>query len=119
MGCDFAAEILGSGVADHYILRDSTNIQVRTLARTSATGYTVAGEAVRTVAEVVAVHSIPAGMMANSFLAEVEDRSSNTLAGTVGVRNIHVGVDMLRIDLLTCLWICLSCSFCPSGMHRS
>jgi len=84
MGCDFATEILRSGVVGHYILRDSTDIQVRILARTSATGYTVAGEAVRTVAEAVAIHSIPAGIMANSFLAEVEDRGSNTLAGTVG-----------------------------------
>ena len=124
MGCDFATEILGSEVVDHYILRDSTDIQVRILARTSVTGYTVAGVAVRTVAEAVAVHSIPAGMMANSFLAEVEDRSSNTLAGVVGVHNIHVGVDIvgvhiLRTDLLTCPWICLSCCFCSSGMHRS
>ena len=94
MGCDFVTKILGSGVVDHYILRDLTDIQVRILARTSATGYTVAGEAVYTVAEAVAVYSILAGMMANSFLAEVEDCSSNTLAGTVGVRNSDgIGLD--------------------------
>ena len=62
MGCDFATEILGSEVVDRYILRDSTDIQVRILARTSVTGYTVAGEAVYTVAEAVAVYSILAGM---------------------------------------------------------